>query len=465
MTATATPLVPPRAIPRVLFAAPSSGTGKTTVVCGILEALSRRGLAPASFKCGPDYIDPMFHRRIVGAKSGNLDLYFTGEDDARRLLVRGAEGAGIAVMEGVMGFYDGRTATSDEGSSYHLARATNTPVVLVVAMRGASLSIAAQIAGFARFRADANVQGVILNRCSKALAEKLRGAIERETGVTVLGYVPADARFAVESRHLGLVTAGEIADLRERIGDLADTLEETVDLDALVALASGAPALADAPYHTPRILESPARIAVARDEAFCFYYAENLRMLADLGAELAYFSPLEDRTLPEGASALYLGGGYPELHAARLAANERMREAVAHAVSTGMPTIAECGGFMYLQRTLSDDAGTPHAMAGALEGASENTGRLSHFGYLEMEAHRDCLYGPAGTRVRAHEFHDWHSTHEGGDFTAVKPSGERWPCMVATDTLVAGYPHVYFPANPCLAERFVRAAARFAETL
>ncbi len=454
-------------LPRVLFAAPSSGTGKTTVVCGILEALVRRGMQPASFKCGPDFIDPMFHRRIVGTKSGNLDLYFTDESTVRSLMIRGSQGCKIAVMEGVMGYYDGMSIDSDVGSSYHLARATSTPTVLIIGMRGASLSIAAMAEGFMRFRDDANIKGVILNKCSKRMFETLSGVIERECGVKVLGYVPTDERFAVESRHLGLVTAGEIEDLKQRIGALADTLEETVDLDSLIEIASDAPALQDLPYLTNPVIDNAdaklVKIGVALDNAFCFYYSENLQMLQDMGVELEYFSPLKDSTLPQDISAIYIGGGYPELYAKELASNKNMLKSMKSAIDKGMPLLAECGGFMYLQDEICDLDGKSHKMVGAITGKCKNTGRLSHFGYLDLEILTDCLIASKGTHIRAHEFHYWHSTNEGESFRAVKPSGDSWPCMIATNTLVAGYPHIYFPTHPDVAERIVCAAAEFAK--
>ena len=456
--------IPPADLPRVLIAAPASGSGKTTFVCGLLEALRRRGMAPAAFKCGPDYIDPMFHRRIVGAATGNIDLFFTDEARARSLLRRGAEGCDVAVIEGVMGYYDGM-GTTDEASSYRVARATGTPTVLLVNARGASLSLAATVAGFSRLRDDANIRGVVLNRCSESLCDRLGPAIERETGVPVLGCVPADDRFAVESRHLGLLCAEEIDDVRARIGAIADAIEAHVDLDALLAIARTAAPIAEVPYRANRIVSgtAPVTIAVARDAAFNFYYEENLRELADLGAVVAPFSPIEDDALPEGASALYIGGGYPELHAAALEANEPMRRAVARAVADGMPTIAECGGFMYLQRELVDADGEAHRMVGALEGRCENAGRLVHFGYVAATPQADTSLVRAGEPLRAHEFHYWHSTHEGADAAVEKPSGAgAWRAIVSRGALFAGYPHVFFPATPDLAKRFVEAARAFA---
>ena len=452
------------AIPRFMVAAPKSASGKTVVTCALLRALSRRGLVPAAFKCGPDYIDPLFHRRVVGVRAGNLDGFFTDAPTMRALLARGAEHADVAVLEGVMGFYDGMAPGAADASSYQVARDTGTPVVLVVDGKGASFTLAAVVRGIAGFLPRANVRGVILNRTSRASCSYAARAIEEHAGVAVLGYVPPDEAFALESRHLGLVTADEVPELSARLDAMADAIEQTVDVGRLLGIARTAPEISEEPYRLAPVPETPVSIAVARDEAFSFYYQENLRALEDLGARLAFFSPLSDSALPEGASGLYLGGGYPELHARELSGNAALRAAVRDAVSAGMPCVAECGGFMYLQQELADEDGTRWPMAAALPGSCENTGRLSHFGYIELEARHAGLYGPVGTRIRAHEFHYWHSTCEGDAFWAQKPRRDKgWPCMETTPSLAAGYPHVYYPAAPDAARAFVEAAARYAK--
>ena len=417
-----------------MVAAPSSGSGKTVVTCALLRTLARRGLACAAFKCGPDYIDPLFHRRVVGARSGNLDGFFTDAPTLRALLARGAAGADVAVLEGVMGFYDGMAPGVADASSYQVARDTETPVVLVVNGRGASLSLAAVIRGIAEFLPCANVRGVVLNKTSAAACSYAKPAIEKHTGVAVLGNIPADEAFSLESRHLGLVTADEVKQLSARIDKMAELVEKSVDVDRLLEIAATAPDIREEPYRLEPTAGARPIVAVARDEAFSFYYEENLRALEDLGCELAFFSPLP------------------------------MREAVRRAVESGMPTVAECGGFLYLQREIADSEGQRWPVAGALEGSSENGGRLSHFGYVELTSQRDGLYGPRGTRIRAHEFHYWQSTCPGGDFWAQKPRRDKgWPCMTTTPSLAAGFPHVYYPANPDVARAFASAAASFAE--
>lgn len=447
-------------LPRIMIVAPSSGAGKTTLTCGILKLLADRGLAVAAFKCGPDYIDPQFHRRIVDVRSGNLDTFFTDDDTTCRLMARGAAGCDIAVMESAMGYYDGVAGTQRQGSGFDVARATQTPVILVVNARGASLSLAATVKGFAEFAQPSFIAGVILNRCSKSVFDRLRDAIEEKTGVPVIGYVPISDGFALESRHLGLVGAEEVAHLQQWLEGVAGIMAETVDVDALVRIARGACRLDVKPYVREPVCDG-VRLGIARDAAFNFYYAENLRLLQDLGVELVEFSPLRDTCLPQDIDGLYLGGGYPELHARELSENATLRAEIKDAVRSGIPTVAECGGFLYLGAALCDADDTPWPMVGVLSGTARNAGKLRQFGYVTITAQRDCLYGPQGASIRAHEFHYWHSDEQGDAFAAQKPaSSAGWRCMVATDSLAAGFPHLYYPANPAFAQRFVRAMAR-----
>lgn len=447
---------------RIMFAAPASGSGKTTLVTGFLQALVARGLRPAAFKCGPDYIDPMFHREVLGVPGRNLDLYFVPSETVLGLLHQGADGADVAVMEGVMGYYDGVGATA-QASSWHLASAAETPVVLVVRPQGAFLSLAAMVKGFLAFQNDSMIRGLVLNRCSEALYGKLRPMLERETGLRVYGWVPEQPEAAFESRHLGLATPDAIPALREKIGRLAGQMEQSLDIDGLLGLAGSAPVLSGRLPAVAPVAGAPVRIAVARDAAFCFYYEENLALLRAYGAELALFSPLCDRALPEGIGGLYLGGGYPELYAGRLAANASLRKEIRQAVAGGLPTLAECGGFLYLQSGLEDTDGKEHEMVGALEGVGRNGRRLKRFGYVGMRALHDNLLCGGGEELRGHEFHYWDSDCPGDSFVARKASGEgEWNCIVANETLFAGFPHLYFWSCPGMAERFVGAAVRWA---
>ena len=258
-------------IPRLVLAAARSGSGKTTVACALLQAFVERGLAPASFKCGPDYIDPMFHSRIIGAKSRNLDLYFAGEDLARGLFLEGAKGCGVAVVEGVMGFYDGVGGSTTQASTYHVAQVLEAPVVLVAEPKGASLTLTATLRGLLDFRPDSRCAGVILNRCSPMTYKALAPVLERELGIPALGYLPPLPECALESRHLGLVTAAEVADLKEKMGRLAAQAEQTVDMEGLLALARSAPPLAGSLPEAAPVTDARPAIALAQDKAFCFY--------------------------------------------------------------------------------------------------------------------------------------------------------------------------------------------------
>ena len=444
-------------VPRLVLAGTNSGCGKTTVTCAVLQALVSRGLRVGAAKCGPDYIDPMFHSRIIGAKSSNLDAFFFDPDTLRYLLARNARGCDVTVIEGVMGYYDGLGLTSTRASTYEVARETQSPVVLVVNARGAALSVVAAVQGFLDFAPDNNVQGVILNGCSAMSYGALARELESRLGVRACGYLPRLPECTLESRHLGLVTADEVEDLREKLRQLAEAAEKTLELDALLEIAHNAPVL----DFTPPVLPekgAPVRIGVARDRAFCFYYEDSLDLLRQLGAELIPFSPLADEKLPDGVQGLYLGGGYPELYAARLEENHTLRRQIREAVHTGMPCIAECGGFMYLTQGIAG-----RAMVGALPGDCFDTGKLTRFGYITATAREDNLLCRAGEQVPMHEFHHWDTPQPGDAFGAEKPSGKQWRCAYATDTLYAGFPHFHFYAKPVMAQRFLAACRK--ETL
>ena len=431
---------------RLLIAGTGSGCGKTTMVCAILQALKNRGQDVGAFKCGPDYIDPMFHSEIIGAESANIDLFFADRDLARGLFLKNARR--LNVIEGVMGYYDGLSMTSEEASSWHVAQALEAPAVLVVNGRGMALSAAAVVKGYMALRAPHGVAGVLLNHVSPMTYPQMKAAIEAECGVRVYGYLPALPEAALESRHLGLVTAREVADLKGRMQALARQAEKSVDLDGLIALMRSAPALAADPPRAEKL--GDVRIAVARDRAFCFYYRDNLALFEELGAELVPFSPLTDEALPP-CDGLYLGGGYPELYTAALRANEAMRADLRAAVAGGLPTVAECGGFMYLTESIGGEA-----MAGVLPGGCENRGRLVRFGYVTLRAEEDSLLFEAGDEIKAHEFHYWDADDPGDALEAAKPSGRSWRCAHVSDTLYAGFPHLYLPSRPKAARRFIQ---------
>jgi len=444
---------------RMLVTAPASGGGKTSVCCALLRALDARGLSPCAFKCGPDYIDPMFHRAALGVESHNLDLFLCDAERLRAHFARCCAGHGAAIVEGAMGYYDG-VGLSDTGSAWDLARTLEIPALLVLPARGAALTLAATVRGLRDFRARHGIAAVLLNECSPVLCERLSPVIEAETGIPVVGCLPRVAEAAVGSRHLGLETAEEIGDLDARLAKLRQALEEHVDLDRLCGVFDdGAPRAAAAP---PMEKTVRARIAVSRDEAFSFTYIETLETLISCGAQLVYFSPLRDAALPEGIGGLYLPGGYPELHARALAENESMRRDIAAAVRGGLPTVAECGGFLYLGESLADETGQVWPMAGVLPGRAAPAGHLVRFGYKTLCAETDSLLFRRGERVNAHEFHYWDTTENGTDLRAEK-NGRSERCGFVSESLYAAFPHLYFAGRPELAQRFVDAARRFGE--
>jgi cobyrinic acid a,c-diamide synthase len=439
----------------------SSGSGKTTVTCGILKALSLRGLRVAGFKCGPDYIDPMFHSKVLGIQSRNLDVFLSGEEGIRFLLAKSSTEADVSVIEGVMGMYDGLSMESEEASSNHVASLTQTPEILVVDVKGMALSAAALIGGFLSFRPNL-IRGVILNRCSEAMYPIYKKMIEEELDITVYGFLPMVSEAAIESRHLGLVTADEIEDLQYKLDLLAAATASFIDLDGLLALGDGA-----APHVWTELWEeikpvdqSGLRIGVARDQAFCFFYQDNLDLLERLGAELVYFSPLEDSELPHDINGLILYGGYPEEFAAQLSVNTSMLEQVRKAVQSGMPTLAECGGFMYLMESLVDRQGHSFPMTGVISGHSWMTHKLSRFGYLKLTALSDNLLCKEGDTFHAHEFHYSESDHNGEGCLAEKKD-RSWHCIHLKDHLFAGYPHLHFAVNTRMAKKFAEKCFEF----
>ena len=446
-----------KAAPRLLIAGTNSGCGKTTVTCAILQALVDGGVSVAAAKCGPDYIDPMFHREIIGAKSSNLDPFFFDDDTLRFLLAQNGAGKDVTVIEGVMGYYDGIGLDSLRASTFEVAQRTESPVVLVLNAKGAGLSVLAVLDGFLHFAPENRIRGVILNGCTAMSYPTLARAIEERFGVRACGFLPQMLDCSLESRHLGLITAAEVNDLKEKMQRLAAKARETIDLNALLQIAKSAPPLTFTPPDIP-VAGEHVRIGVARDRAFCFYYEDSLGLLRTVGAELVPFSPLSDSALPAGLDGLYLGGGYPELYAAQLSENRSMCSSVRAALEAGLPCIAECGGFMYLTQSIAG-----HAMVGALPGDCFDTGKLTRFGYITATAQEDSLLCCAGEQVPMHEFHHWDTPQPGGAFLAEKPSGKQWRCAYATDTLYAGFPHFHFYAKPVMAQRFLTACRK--ETL
>lgn len=436
-------------IGRVMIAGTGSGCGKTTITCGLLKALLNKNLKVASFKCGPDYIDPMFHSRITGTKSRNLDMVLCGENTVKQLLSENSDGMDISVIEGVMGFYDGLSANSVSYSSNDISNKTDTPVILVINCKGTFLSAAAIVKGFLEFSPN-NIQGVIFNGVNEGMYPVYKEIIEERNGIKVLGFMPNLPEAAIESRHLGLVTAEEIDTLKEKIDLLAENAEKYIDLEALMAIASSASPIEYENHSVEAV--GYARVAVAMDKAFCFYYEDSLELLKKMGLELIPFSPMEDRQLPRDVDGIIIGGGYPELYGAALSGNEPMLESIRKALSQKIPVYAECGGFMYLGTKIED-----WDMVGAIENKSVLTNRLQNFGYITLTAQQDNLFCEKGESINAHEFHYSKSDVDGEGFIATRIStGKQRSCIVAEDHLFTGYPHIHLWGNVKFAERFVQ---------
>ena len=476
-------------IPRLLLTAPASGSGKTVITSGLLALFSKMGLSCVSFKCGPDYIDPMFHRYVLGIPGSNLDSFFLDEDGVRQLFEERSADHELALIEGVMGYYDGVAGTSFQASSYEIARITDTPAILVVDAKKSSRSVSALIKGFLEYQKDSRIVGVILNRTSPMMTERLRPLIE-ELGVKLIGAVPECPEAQLESRHLGLTLPNEQKKLRVHMEALADRLEQCLDIPKLLALA-GIAEDQDPNDHEKKETNkknekngyvSTRRIGVAQDEAFCFYYQENLEFLRQNGWEIVTFSPLHDQKIPENLDALLLGGGYPELYARELSENHSMLESIRIAGTDRTKKIkilAECGGFLYLHRTLEDPDGKKWQMVGLLDADAFRTKKLSRFGYItlktnqtkpvllpdqmpdQMESknldetengkHKEKTERGENDRVaiRGHEFHYWDSTDPGTALLAEKPlSSRNWACMHVSDRMIAGFPHLYYRSDP-----------------
>ena len=421
---------------RILISGTNSNCGKTTITMALLAAFQNRGLEIASFKSGPDYIDPMFHRKVFNVETHNLDPYFSTEQMLCDQFIRNC-GKDLSIIEGAMGYYDG--------------------IGVIIDAKGMSNSAAAIIKGFKEFKEESMVEGVIFNGISPMLYPLLRDIVEKE-GIKAYGFLPREEKYSIGSRNLGLITADEIEDIKEKINGLRELAEKYIDLDGLFELAKSAPVLEASDDFKDLIQSSKTdsnepktRIAVSRDNAFCFMYKENIEILEDLGCEVVYFSPLEDEKLPDNISGLYLCGGYPELYTEELSKNRKLCNEIKDIIERGIPTIAECGGFMYLHDSIEN---VP--MVGFIKGNCIKTDKLQRFGYIEITALEDNLLCKKDDSIRVHEFHYYDSENCGEAFMAKKASnGLEYLCCHGSDSLYAGFPHIYLPANPDFAKSFV----------
>lgn len=452
---------------RMVIAATGSGSGKTTITCGLLGALKDKGLKPCSFKCGPDYIDPMFHRKVLDIPAGNLDTFFTEDELTRKLFAEEYSGD-IAVIEGVMGLYDGLGGVEAIGSTYDLARVLQAPIILVVNGRGKGRSLLAEIKGFLDFDTNHLIKGVILNKVSEGFGSKLGALIEEELGIKYIGFVENNNDLTVDSRHLGLVLPEEIEDIKLKQTEIKQLVSKGLDLDLIVDIASAVQNIEESGESNRNTVKTSEddivnakslKLAVARDEAFCFYYRENLKLLEEAGVELVYFSPLRDSSLPKGCSGLLLGGGYPENYLKELSANTSMKQAINKAINDGIPVMAECGGFMYLLDSIADKEGNSYPMVGAIKGVATWTGKLVRFGYVTINLDKDMM-------VKGHEFHYYDTDNNGEDMVVTKSStGKSYNAMHRINGGFVGFPHLYYPSAPEVVSDFVEVMKNYGKIL
>jgi len=447
-------------IPRIIIGGTQSGVGKTTLSTGLMAALTRKGKKVQPFKVGPDYIDPSYHTLATGRASRNLDSWFVGDETIKELFLRGSLEADLAIVEGVMGFYDGFGALEERGSTAHIAKTLNAPVILIVNVAKMARSAAAIVKGYQELDQGVQIRGVILNNVgSESHFAMVKEAVEFYTQVPVLGYLPKNGNFTLPERHLGLVMAGEQQELQQVFLNLVEQIEKSIDLDLLLEIAEKAPSL-EAPQETifPVGMPKKIRLGVAHDDAFNFYYQDTLDLLEAWGAEIVYFSPLKDKSLPQDLDGLYIGGGYPEIFAKDLAANQELRQTIKEAGESGLPIYAECGGLMYLTREIKDFTGNIFPMVGLLGARAAMQHKREAMGYVTLEVLEDNFLASQGEILRGHEFH-WSKLEDTDeDLVYIYSSSKRGKSKhegLKYKNVLAAYTHIHFGSQPKLAENFI----------
>ena len=451
-----------------MIAGTNSGVGKTTVTLGIMSALVQKGIKVQGFKAGPDYIDPSHHTFVTGNASRNLDTWMMGENACRELFERSALNADVSVIEGVMGLYDGSIDSSGHGSSAHLAKILNTPVILVVNARGVAQSAGAVVMGFMEFDKEINLAGIILNNvASQNHYDIIKKAIEESCSVAVLGYLKKESDITIPERHLGLIPSEEKKINSALYDKLGQMVLETIDIDKLQEIAGSAAVFPD--YNRSifinRASSLDVTLAVARDSAFCFYYQDDIDLFEELGAKIIEFSPLADKSLPDGIDGIFMGGGFPELFADRLMKNESMRNSILEAHKQGTVIYGECGGMMYLLEKLIDCEGRSFKMSGVLIGTSRMENRRQGLGYVITDATCDNIICKSADTFRAHEFH-WSKLQDVPDDTVFayntrKSNGKKTGIDgICKSNVLASYTHIHFSSNPDLAKSILSTMAK-----
>ena len=450
---------------RLVIAGTGSGVGKTTLTIGLMSALRKKGYTVQGFKCGPDYIDPTYHTAVTGRISRNLDSWMLNHELVKEIVIRGSEGADISIIEGVMGFFDGKNPMNNSGSTAEISLITESPVVLVVNCASMARSAAAIVKGFQEFLKEANIVGVIANRVgSEGHFKIVQTAIEQECGIPVLGFLKRDEELTIPERHLGLIPSVERGELNPFFDRLGDIVLETIDVESLYEQAKVSP-LKVKESQFKRRQQAEVRMAVASDAAFNFYYQENLEMLEAAGSELVEFSPLKGETLPEGVDGLYIGGGFPEEFAQELAENKEVKNSIRSAIEKGLPTLAECGGFMYLTESLETTDEKNYEMVGIIPGKVKMQPKLAALGYREITAEEGNFLLEGDLRARGHEFH-YSTFHPGTEFQpAYQTKGMRGYKQEGyrNGNLIAGYTHFHFGSCPELVENWIKKCKEYKE--
>lgn len=447
----------------VTISAISSGSGKTTVVCGILKALKNMRLKVSACKCGPDYIDTMFHTNIIGIPSKNIDSFFCDDNLLKEIFYDYSDKSDITIIEGVMGYYDGLSMGSLKASTYYISKIINSPVVLIINAKGMALTINAVIKGIMEYAKDNDIRGIILNNVSKNVYKKLKEVIESEIDIEVLGYMPFIEDCAIESRHLGLITPQEIENINKKIEKLGEVVKECINVERFIEIAKSAEKL-EYKKSKSYFYYKRAKIGIAFDKAFCFYYKDNIDVLEKLGCEIEYFSPMYDKEIPKNIDGLILGGGYPELYCDMLSDNEKMLKSVKENIEMGMPCLAECGGFMYLHKNIENAEKNKYKMVGLIDADCYKCNQLVRFGYITLCSKKDNYILKKGEEIKAHEFHYWDSTNNGNMFVAEKPEkSKNWECIYGYKNLMGGFPHIFYKSNISFVENFVKKCIEYKE--
>jgi cobyrinic acid a,c-diamide synthase len=453
---------------RIIIAGTGSGAGKTTITIGLMAALKQRGMVVQGFKCGPDYIDPAYHTAITGRPSRNLDSWMLEEETVRDVLARASQDADISIIEGVMGLYDGKSPTEDTGSTAEISLLTQTPVILVVNVHSMARSAAAVVKGFQLLNPHVPIVGVIANHAgSEGHGKLIRQAVEKECGIPLLGTLVRTPDVCIPERHLGLLPAVERGELEPLFARLGEMVTQNIDIERLLNLADApilpaSQSMKSSIYRTKNV-PSTVRIAVAKDAAFNFYYPENLEMLEEAGAECVFFSPLAGENVPEDADGLYIGGGFPEEFAAELARKETSRASIRQAIEAGIPTFAECGGFMYLTEEIITTDGESYPMVGIISGRTRMQTKRAALGYREVAGMTGNFLLPEDQSARGHEFH--YSTFEPGEkmpfaYHVQSRFGSKQE-GVLRENVVAGYTHLHFASAPILVENWISACLAY----